>query len=210
MRRIGILGGTFDPIHIGHLILAEEARVILQLDVVLFIPAAQPWRKAGRDITAAADRLEMVRLAIQDNPSFRASSIEIDRSGLTYTVDTLDALRATFQDAGFWFILGADALMDLPNWKEPGRILSLARLAVASRASTPLGNLEELNRYLPGVGSRVDQVPMPSVSISSSELRRRLREGTSTRYWLPEAVRRYAVEHRLYGVGMSRPVPAGS
>jgi nicotinate-nucleotide adenylyltransferase len=199
VQRIGILGGTFDPVHVGHLILGEEARIALQLDRVLFIPAAQPWRKAAREIAAPSHRLEMVRLAVRGTPGFKVSSIEIDRGGPTYTADTLESLHRLLPEAAFWFILGSDALSDLPNWREPARISAQSRLAVASRGEGD-DVLAELERSVPGLTANIDQIPMPSVSISSSELRDRLHDGVSTRYWLPETVRRYILDHRLYGV----------
>ena len=198
-NRLGILGGTFDPIHIGHLILAEETRLKLQLDQVIFMPAAQPWRKSDRQVTPAADRLAMVLAAIDGNPHFISSEIELKRDGPTYTADTLAQVRAEIGiEPELWFILGADALLDLPYWENPDRILQYARLAVTDRGTLMPESLERLEQRLPGIGARIDLVPMPRVGISSTELRRRLREGLSTRYWLPAAVERYAIEHSLY------------
>jgi nicotinate-nucleotide adenylyltransferase len=199
--RLGILGGTFDPVHLGHLILAEETRVALRLDSVIFIPAAQPWRKAGRAISSAVDRLAMVELAISANPFFAVSQIEILRAGPTFTADTLDELHEAQPDADLWFILGSDALLDLPNWKDPGRILARARLAVAIRDAVPAQETARLEQLLPGLAGRVDMVPMPQVCISSSELRRRLSLGKTARYWLSDSVQRYASDHRLYANG---------
>jgi nicotinate-nucleotide adenylyltransferase len=198
-ERVGVLGGTFDPIHIGHLLLAEETRLALRLDQVVFIPAGQPWRKAGRRITPAADRLAMVELAIAGNPAFAVSRIEVERQGPTYTVETLEGLRQQCgPETRLWFILGSDALEDLPNWREPQRILSLARLAVAGREADDRSAIEALEQRLPGLRTRVDGVPMPRVEISSSELRRRLHSGVTARYWLPESVEKYIQRHRLY------------
>jgi nicotinate-nucleotide adenylyltransferase len=197
-ERIGILGGTFDPIHLGHLVLAEETRTALGLDRVIFVPAAQPWRKVGRAISDAGDRLAMVRLAIASNPCFTVSTIELERRGPTYTVETLRQMRAAAPNALLWFILGSDALLDLPNWKAPDEILSQARLAVATRQGAELERLDELQGLLPELRRQLDLVPMPRVSISSSDLRRRLRAGVSTRYLLPDDIVRYATEHGLY------------
>ena len=197
--RLGLLGGTFDPIHIGHLILAEETRLKLALDRVIFMPAAQPWRKSDRRIAPAADRLEMVLRAIEGNPHFAPSEIELKREGPTYTAETLAQVRAEIGfEPALWFILGADALLDLPYWGDPDRILQYARLAVTDRGTLMPESLERLEARLPGIGARLDLVPMPRVGISSTELRHRLREGLSTRYWLPPAVERYAREHSLY------------
>lgn len=198
VERIGILGGTFDPIHIGHLILAEEARIALSLDRVVFMPAAQPWRKAGRSISSAKDRLAMVRLAIEGNEHFEVSTAEIDRGGPTYTVDTLNQLRENMPGASFWFILGADALQDLPNWKEPARIVAQARLAVAPRSDASPAGLKTLGALPVTLRRKVDVLPMPQVAMSSSTLRERLRAGISTRYWLPPRVQDYALDHGLY------------
>ncbi|HET9319038.1 MAG TPA: nicotinate-nucleotide adenylyltransferase [Bryobacteraceae bacterium] len=203
-ERVGVIGGTFDPIHAGHLILAEETRLALSLSRVIFVPAGHPWRKANRDITPAADRMAMVSLAVASNSTFDVSSIEVVREGPTYTADTLQEVRAQLHaDTDLWFILGSDALLDLEHWHDPGRIVALARLAVAVRDSATagsgalrLGGLEDL---VSGVRDRIDVVAMPRVGISSSEIRRRLRQGISCRYWLPAKVERYAVERNLYG-----------
>jgi nicotinate-nucleotide adenylyltransferase len=198
-ERVGILGGTFDPVHIGHLLLAEETRLALKLDRVVFIPTGQPWRKADRRVTAAADRLAMVELAIAGNPAFSVSRIEIERQGPTYTVETLERLR---QDWGtqirLWFILGSDALQDLPNWREAPRIVAQARLAVAARESLSPADLARLVQRVPVLPGRVDFVSLPRVEVSSSELRRRLASGRPARYWLPERVEQYVRDHGLY------------
>ncbi len=196
---MGVLGGTFDPIHIGHLLLAEESRRALKLDRVIFIPAGQPWRKAERRITPAAERLTMVELAISGNPAFSVSPLEIERQGPTYTVETLATLKRERGAAtALWFLLGSDALLDLPNWREPAGILARARLAVAVRAPLDSAEIERLERRLPGLSGRIDLVPMARVEISSSELRRRLFSGETVRYWLPERVEAYARGHELY------------
>src|SRR5579871_6873413 len=197
--QIGLLGGTFDPIHIGHLRLAEEAREQLGLDRVLFLPAPHPWRKAGRPITPVAHRLAMVRLAVAGNAAFAVSTIELEQRGPTYTALTLAALRAELGDGvTLHFILGADALRDLPNWWEPGRIVALARLAVAARGRAPLRGLAELDRRVPGLIAACERVAMPALAISSTDLRRRAAEGRSLRYLVPEAVVAYIAEHQLY------------
>lgn len=199
VTRLGILGGTFDPIHIGHLLLAQETALCLDLQRVLIMPAARPWRKAGRAIAPAADRLAMAAVAIADNPVLQISDLEMQRGGATYTVDTLAALGAELgRTAAIWFILGTDALFDLPRWKSPERLIELARLAVTYRGAVAPNDLARLERQLPGIGQRIDLVPMPRVDISSTELRRRLRLGISTRYWLPETVAAYAKARGLY------------
>jgi nicotinate-nucleotide adenylyltransferase len=197
--RIGILGGTFDPIHLGHLLLAEETGQRLDLDRVIFVPAGIPWRKAGRSISPPADRLAMVGLAIAGNPRFEVSSIETERKGPSFTVETLRALKNVLPpDAEIWFILGSDALFDLPNWKWPEQIVAEARLAVANRNEVSDHDLAQLERLIAGVQERIDFVPMPAIGISSSEVRRRIEDGRTIRYWVPAEVERYAREHRLY------------
>jgi nicotinate-nucleotide adenylyltransferase len=195
-RRLGVLGGTFDPVHNGHLVLAEAAREQLGLETVLFIPAGQPWRKTGREITAAEHRVEMVRLAIEDNPAFAVSVIEIQHRGPSYMVETLRKLQSEYAGAAPMMILGEDALADLPNWKEPEEIARLATLAVARRG-------EAGPRVPPDVealGARVEWVEMPLLGISSTDVRRRVDGGRSIRYLVPAAVEEYIRERRLYTV----------
>ena len=196
---IGILGGTFDPIHTGHLILAEEARLQLSLDEVLFVPAGQPWLKAGHSITPAFHRVEMVRRAIADNPRFKLCTLEVERSGPSYTVDTLTELREQLgAEASFFFILGRDTLADLPLWKEPDRLLQMCRLVAAPRIS-PGVDLDSLEAFMPGIKKSVIQLDMPVIEISSSTIRQRLAQGLSIRYLVPEGVERYIAEQKLYG-----------
>lgn len=196
---IGLLGGTFDPVHLGHLRLAEEAREQLGLDRVLFLPAPRPWRKARRTITPVAQRLAMVRLAVAGNPHFAVSTLELERAGPTYTADTLEALHAEL-GAGvtLHFILGADALRDLPNWSRPERIVALTRLAVAERRRGALRDLATLEARVPGLTIALERVAMPLLAISSTDLRRRAAAGRSLRYLAPDAVAAYIAEHRLY------------
>jgi len=194
--RLGVLGGTFDPPHIGHLILGESAREQLELDRVLFIPAGVQWRKAGRAISEAAHRVEMVRLAVQDNPAFEPSAMEVERPGPSYTADTLEELAARHPGAGLYLILGQDALDDLPNWRRPERILELAWIAVASReVKDPLGRG---GRPLPGLSARLIRIHMPVVQVSATDIRQRARDGRSIRYLVPAAVEAYIRDHRLY------------
>jgi nicotinate-nucleotide adenylyltransferase len=197
--RVGVFGGTFDPVHLGHLILAEEARWSLGLERLLLMPAAQPWRKAARAVTPAHHRLAMLRLAVADDPYFDVSTVEIDRGGPTYTIETLAALRGELgPDAELVFILGEDALMDLPNWREPAGILRLALLGVAERGDEDGLDLAALEATLPGVRDRVLRIPMPRVDISSSEVRRRVREGGTIRYLVPPPVQAYIAARGLY------------
>lgn len=189
--KIGILGGTFDPVHIGHLVLAESAREQLALDRLVFIPAGQPWRKGRSGVTSGSRRLEMLRLALKDT-GFVVSDAEIAREGSSYTVETLEGVRAVEGEAVEMFlVLGHDAFLDLPNWKDSERIKRLARLAVARR---------------PGIGVREERDPpdviwlsMPLIDISSSEVRQRVVDGRTIRFLVPEAVEAFIREQRLYG-----------
>lgn len=193
--KVGVVGGTFDPAHIGHLILGEQAREGLGLDEVLFIPAGQPWRKAQREVTAAEHRLAMLRLAIEDNDAFGISDIEVRREGPTYTAETLAALAGERLDDEFYFIVGADALADLPSWHEPERIVEHAVLAVAPR------ELQDANTAalgVPGIAARIRQFAMPRVDVSSTEIRARIAAGLSIRYLVPAAVEGYIKVHGLY------------
>jgi nicotinate-nucleotide adenylyltransferase len=194
---VGILGGTFDPIHLGHLVIAEEAREALGLERVMVVPAASPPHKPGRPVTDPAHRLAMAQLAVAGNPAFSVSRLEVERGGTSYTVDTLEALR----EAGIaqpWFILSAEALGGLPAWRDPDRILELCRLAVV-----PRGGYEPLDRawvsgHFPGREDRIAFLPAPLLPISGSVVRRRAAAGRSVRYLVPDAVAAYIADHHLY------------
>lgn len=197
--RLGILGGTFDPIHFGHLLAAEEARVTLRLDRVLFAPAGDPPHKQGYAILPIAHRLRMVRLAISDNPAFDLSAVDMDRPGPHYTIDTIQLIRnewGTGVDETY-FIMGADSLAHLLTWHQPDQLVDLCRLAVVARPGYR-ADLAELEAALPNISHRLDWVEMPVLGISSSDLQRRVREGRSIRYQVPAAVAEYVTEHRLY------------
>jgi nicotinate-nucleotide adenylyltransferase len=205
--RLGILGGTFDPIHYGHLVLAECCREHCRLDRVLFLPAAVPPHKSGYEVTAAADRVEMLKLAIGGHPQFEVSTCEVDRGGINYTFEVLAALQAEHPQAKLFFLLGSDSLNDLPRWREPKRICALATLAVAQRAGSPEPNWQALA----GLVSpdrleeyRTCQTTMPQIGISSNDLRRRVAEGRSIRYQTPRAVEKYIETHGLYAAAAAR------
>ena len=194
--RLGLLGGTFDPIHTAHVQAALAAREALRLDRMLLIPAGDPWRKSGNEVTPAEHRLAMARAAAAGGDRLEVCDTEVRREGPSYTVDTLEA----FREAGFrtvWFVLGADALLDLPRWHEPERLITLARLAVVGRpgAAIAAGELEGL---LPGLAERVDWVPMTPVELSATELRERLAAGEAVTDWVAPAVLAYARQHGLY------------
>ena len=198
--RVGILGGTFDPVHVGHLIIAEEALSRLALDKVIFIPAGQPWLKAGQALSPAEHRLKMVELAIASNPRLGVSRIEVDRSGPTYTVDTLEQLKRDLgEEVQLYFILGLDALEQFHRWEQPERIIELCDLAIASRSGFQNSRIldEQLGRY-PKLGSKVNFLPAPIMDISGSSIRLRASEGRSIKYRVPEAVERYINRRGLY------------
>ena len=200
-RRIGILGGTFDPPHLGHLLIAETARVALELESVLFLPAGEPWLKSDQRVTPAEHRLRMVELAVADNPDFHVSDREIRRTGATYTVDTLRELcEAHSRDTDFYFIVGSDVLDQFHRWKEPDCILELCRLAVIERPGGPADGIESLSERFPDAVSSgaVVAVAGPRVDFSASELRRTLAAGQSVRYQVPDAVAEYIKRHGLY------------
>jgi nicotinate-nucleotide adenylyltransferase len=195
-KRIGILGGTFDPIHYGHLAIAEEARVALGFERVLFIPAARQPLKRGAHSATPQQRLEMVRLACLGNAAFEASPLEIERAGPSYTVDTLEELHAS-QSGEFHFIVGADAAADLYRWRAAGRIVVLARIVVIGRPGAVLDRTA-LGHHLPELEARLTLLEGPGLDISSSELRQRIAAGRPIRYQTPESVVEYIAHNRLY------------
>jgi len=189
--RTGVLGGTFDPVHLAHLVLAEQAREQLRLDRVLFVPAGDPWRKAHREVSPARQRVEMTRLAIADNPAFELDEREVKREGPTYTVDTLHELRRAYPSDELFLLLGEDALADLPFWRDPEGIAAAAQIVVAPRSGADAPEL-------PFEASRVVRIDMPRLEISSTDLRARAAEGRSLRYLVPAAVEAYIRENGLY------------
>lgn len=183
--RVGIIGGTFDPIHLGHLIIAEEARIQLELEQVIFIPTGQPWLKAGRPLTPGQHRLKMVRLAIASNPYFRAASNEVDRPGPSYTVDTLVELREELGPAAsLYFILGRDALEQFHQWKEPERLLELCNLVVVNRPGHPKDDFSTLLARYPQAADKVMALSAPLIDISGTEIRRRAASWDALMAWL--------------------------
>jgi nicotinate-nucleotide adenylyltransferase len=202
--RLGVLGGTFDPVHVAHLAIADEAREVLGLERVLFVPAGRPWQKADRVVTDPRDRLAMVELAVAGNPAFAVSRLEVDRDGPTYTIDTLEALTAAMSGptggpSDLWLILSAEALAGLPTWRAPDRILELARLAVVPRggASTVADRAWLAERY-PGREDRAVFLDGPCLRLSATGLRARVAAGRSIRYLVPDAVAAYIGDHALY------------
>ncbi len=192
--RVGVFGGTFDPIHLGHLILAELCREQGELDEVLFVPAAQPPHKP-RPQAPFPTRVEMLQLALSGNPAFHVDELEAERAGPSYTADTLTELGRRRPDDELYLIVGADSLRDLPSWYQPERILAQATLLVVARPDAPAP--AEL-RLPSGLKAHSQVVAMPPIGIASRELRRRLAEGRSVRYQLPRAVEAYIRERKLY------------
>ncbi len=200
--RLGVFGGSFDPIHLGHLRLAEEAREVFALDRVLFIPTWVSPFKTGRVVTPPEHRLEMVRRATVGNDAFAYSAIECIREGTSYTVDTLRALQREHPDAELWFLTGTDAVADLPRWREPEEVLRLTRFAVATRAGTTIEEVRERLVHLPGAWQeRISFFPMTNIDISSTDIRARFAAGRSVRYLLPPDVEQYIAAHGFYKTG---------
>jgi len=196
---IGVLGGTFDPIHNGHLLMAEEARARLNLASVLFVPAGQPWLKADSPILAAEHRVEMVRLAIAGKPYCKLSTMEIERAGPTYTVDTIAELGSRLGDGDeLFFILGQDNLAQLPQWHEPSRLVEMCYLVAVPRPGSRAPNLKALEADIPGISQRVMLMDKPNVDIGASVIRDRVRRGLPILHLVPEPVSRYIREHGLY------------
>lgn len=199
MDRVGIMGGTFDPIHYGHLVAAETVRIEFQLAKVLFIPTGNPPHKQEKKISAAELRFEMVKVAIADNPSFEISRMEIDRKGPSYTVDTLRALHGDYPDSSLYFITGTDALREIFFWRESDEILKLTNFIAASRPGFEAQDfLDQALKEHPEVAGRISLLEVPALAISSTDIRARVSRGQSIRYLLPEAVCRFIEDKALY------------
>ena len=196
---IGVLGGTFDPIHMGHLVVAEEAKARLNLAEVLFVPAGLPWLRANSSLSAAEHRVQMVRLAIADKPYFKISTTEVERAGPSYTVDTIAELKGQFgAEDELFFILGWDCLTELPKWREPSRLVAMCRLVAVPRVGSPAPDLSSLEADIPGLAKRVILLDKPRVDISASGIRDRVAQGLSIEDLVPEPVERYIREQGLY------------
>ena len=193
-RRIGVMGGTFNPIHDGHLVTADEARHAFELDEVVFVPAGHPWQKDVGDVAPAEDRYLMTVIATAPDIAFSVSRVELDRDGPTYTIDTLRALRAP--GAELFFITGADAILQILTWKDPEAVLREARFIAATR---PGYDLDRLEKELPrGLEDRVEIMEVPALAISSTDIRARAREGRPLRYLVPAGVAAYIGKRGLY------------
>jgi nicotinate-nucleotide adenylyltransferase len=208
-KRLGVLGGTFDPPHYGHLLLADTARVQLKLDRVLFAPAGQPPHKPEELPSSITHRVALVQLALADvaEPAFELSRVDLDRTGPHYTADTLLILSEQYSDAELWFLIGGDSLSELPNWRAPSRIIELARLGVLPRPGyrsdleTITDRLESCNGESPTqveLAERIDWLAGPALDISSSALRERSQHSLPLRFLVPPTVEAYIETHQLY------------
>ena len=197
--RLGLFGGTFDPIHNGHLAIAEETRTRLDLDQVIVIPAGEPWLKAQQAVTESCHRMAMVGLAVAPSPYFTTCDIEVRRPGPTYTVDTLEDLRRQMgHEVEFYLVLGLDALMDMGRWHEPERLFELSTVVGISRPGSEEFDLGTLEAISPGASSKVYLIDGPAVDVSAVELRRRVSQGLSIKGQVPEPVEDYIYRHGLY------------
>lgn len=199
--RLGVFGGSFDPVHFGHLLLAENCLEACRLDRVLFVPAATPPHKRGGLCASSKDRVEMLELAIAGHPYFEVSSVEIDRGGLSYTADTLSELRRQHAESELFFLMGAESLSEMPSWREPAKICKFATIVVARRAGAPEVDFGVLREFVSAERLsqfRAAQFETPIIELSSTDIRRRVSEGASIRYRTPRAVEKYIESHKLY------------
>jgi len=197
-EQIGLFGGTFDPPHLGHLILASEAYSQLDLNRLLWVLTPDPPHKQGQSITPIAHRLAMVKLAIQDNPTFELSRIELDRPGPHYTLDTIELIAEQYPHADITPIIGGDSLRDLPKWNRPRELLQACHWVGVMHRPGEQENLEALEKELPGISSKVHYVDAPLLEIESREIRSRIMDGKPFQYYLRPAVYEYIKEHHLY------------
>lgn len=199
---LGIMGGTFDPIHMGHLAVAEQARDVLGLDAVVFMPAGRQPYKIDQDQLAAEKRLEMCRLALSDNENFDVSPLEVEREGITYTIETLKTVRAHYpSNVKLYFIAGADSIATLADWKDARELSGLASFVGINRPGTKLIGDKAIKKSLQEAGFTVEFIHAPSLDISSTDLRRRIAQGGSIRYLIPEPVRLVIEAENLYHRG---------
>lgn len=197
-QRIGVLGGTFDPIHIGHLILAEEARDLLGLEIVYFVPAGDPPHKRDHRLASPEDRVAMIELAIAGNERFRVSRVDVDRPGPHYTIDMVQIIQSQLPPGcELYFLMGFDSLVELPTWHEPARLIAACHLVALTRHDIDL-DWEKLEAALPGIRQRVTILDMPELEIASHQLQQRIREGRSIRYLVSDSVATYIRKKDLY------------
>jgi nicotinate-nucleotide adenylyltransferase len=199
MKKVGIMGGTFNPIHYGHLFLAENALEQMRLDKILFMPSKNPPHKNKQDLVSDMQRADMVRLAIKENPNFELSTLEYERDGTTYTVDTLTLLTKEHPDTEYYFIVGADSLFMMQDWKNPQMIFQLSTVLVTGRDHINKDQLDRQQKFLEiTYGARILSFDMPAIGISSAEIRKRITENKTIRYYVPTEVMEYIKENRLY------------
>jgi nicotinate-nucleotide adenylyltransferase len=197
--RLGLFGGTFDPVHWGHLLLAERCREECALDQVWFIPAGLPPHKHDESITPGPQRAEMLEFAIAGHSQFLVNRMELSREGRSFTVDTLRALHAEDSSRELFFLIGADSLADLPTWREPAQIAELATIVAVNRGDRPISGVEGVRQKLGAqVASRIRIVAMPAIDLSATDIRRRVREGKSIRFMTPRPTEIYIHQHGLY------------
>ena len=199
MRKVGIMGGTFDPVHIGHLIIAEKAREQFHLDEVLFIPSGTPYMKNVDEVLPGSIRTEMTKLAIEENPLFSISTIEIEKEGCTYTYETLEALHDKNPNTEYYFILGADSLFAMEHWKNPEKIFADCHILAALRNDKNTEEMEAQTAYLKGkYNADISLIKTGHIEISSSMIRELVKDGHSIRYLVPDAVYDYIIKNKLY------------
>ena len=198
MVRRGLLGGTFDPPHVGHLQIAEEARRKLCLDEIVFIPAGHPWVKASMKVSPARHRLEMIRLATCDKPYFSVNDLEVKRPGPSYTWQTLQELKVHYPNDELYFILGWDNLTSLPSWHHPDRIVKGACLLAVPRVGTPRPDLRQLDAQVPGLFARTTILTEPEIDVSATAIRERVRLGQPINHLVTEPVADYICRNNLY------------
>ncbi len=199
MGKIGIMGGTFDPIHVGHLLLAQCALEEAGLDEVWFVPTGYSYMKEGQKISSPEERFHMTQLALKGLERMKCLDLEIRREGATYSYETLEMLREQYPQHAFYFILGADCLLTLDSWRYPERIFASAHIIAAVRNGTPLAQMEKKRESLEAdYGAGITLLPFWNLEISSTDIRERTAAGKSIRYLVPESVRLYIEEKRLY------------
>jgi nicotinate-nucleotide adenylyltransferase len=198
VARVGVLGGTFDPVHLGHLILAEEARDQLDLAFIYFVPAGDPPHKQGRRLAPAEDRLRMIEIAIAGNDDFRASRADVDRPGPHYTLDMVQIVQAQLpRRSELYFLMGYDSLAEFPTWHRARELLAACHLVALTRHDVPL-DWDYLESHLPGIRERVTLLDMPELEIASHQIQERIRAGRTIRYLVPDRVCEHIADHGLY------------
>lgn len=196
--KIGIFGGTFDPVHIGHLIVADQAASDLRLDRVVFLPAGRPWFKSNRLITDGKDRLQMLKLAVRGNSRFDVSEIELNRSGPTYSVESIPLLKQQYDGAEIYFLLGKDALADIHKWQQPDKIIQMCHVVGLSRPGYESIDWDTIDRIIPGASQKIRLLQVPLIGVSSSDIRTMVAGGKSIRFLIPDDVLDYIERNALY------------